>query len=313
VNMPLIERYWEDYFAGVQGGDVILYPAWYEAAENECVRLFYREAALRSRLQTESGEEPSLETLVAEAKDPDEGVRLRAATLLQKSPSPQAAATLVRLLEDKSPIVQRQALRSIAVSPAPQAKKTTLGLANWISTRNNNALQNAYRPFAADALARAGEPALPVVLELLAGKEDNAWPYALRSLGGIGVSNERVFGALQPFLDAAKDDPRARHRLIAVDVAGKVRCREAVPSLLRLLATPGRDAEELHVGVVRALGRIGDPAAIEPLVRELDVPYSTVMVYMFRPAIDTALRSITGEQGVVGKEEWKAWWQAKKQ
>ena len=150
-----------------------------------------------------------------------------------------------------------------------------------------------------------------MVLELLAGKEDNAWPYALRSLGGIGVSNERVFAALQPFLDAAKDDPRARHRLAAVDVAGKLRCREAVPSLLRLLAVPGRDAEELHVCVVRALGRIGDPAAIEPLVRELDAPYSTVWVYMFRPAIDTALRSITGEQGIVGKEEWKAWWKAK--
>ncbi len=311
VSNSLIERHWEDYLAAVQGGDVMLYPAWYDAAENEAVRLFYREAELRKRLKTEAGEEPTLESLVAQAKDSDEGVRLRAATLLQKSTSPQAAATLVRLVEDPSPIVQRQALRSIAASDAPQAKKTMLGLANWISTRKNNALQNAFRPFAADALAKAGEPALPVVLELLAGKEDNAWPYALRSLGGIGISNERVFGALQPFLDAAKDEPRARHRLAAVEVAGQVRCREAVPSLLRLLATPGRDAEELHVSVVRALGRIGDPAAIEPLVREFDAPYSTVMVYMFRPAIDAALRSITGEQGIVGKDEWKAWWKAK--
>ena len=311
LNRDLVERYWEEYLSRVRGGDVMLYPAWYDCAENEAVKMFYREAALRSQLQADGDEEPTMETLVAEAKDPDEGVRLRAAMLLQKSPSPKAAAALVRLLDDKSPIIQRQALRSIAASDAPQAKKTTLGLANWISTTKNNALQNAFRPFAADALAKAGEPALPVVLELLAGKEDNVWPYALRSLGGIGVSNERVFGALQPFLDAAKDDPRARHRLAAVDVAGKVRCREAVPSLLRLLATPGRDAEELHVCVVRALGRIGDPAAIEPLVRELDAPYSTVQVYMFRPAIDAALRSITGEQGIVGKEEWKAWWKAK--
>jgi hypothetical protein len=35
------------------------------------------------------------------------------------------------------------------------------------------------------------------------------------------------------------------------------------------------------------------------------------MVYVFRPAIDAALRSITGERGIVGKEEWKAWWKAK--
>jgi HEAT repeat protein len=100
--------------------------------------------------------------------------------------------------------------------------------------------------------------------------------------------------------------------LAVVDAAGQVRCREAVPSLLRLLATPGRDAEELHVRSIKALGRIGDPTAIEPLVREFDAPYSTVMVYVFRPAIDAALRSITGEQGIVGKEEWKAWWKAKK-
>jgi HEAT repeat protein len=188
-----------------------------------------------------------------------------------------------------------------------------LGLANWISTTKNTPLQNAFRPFAADALAKAGEPALPVVLQLLAGKEANAWPYALRSLGGIGVNNDQVARTLQAFLDAPTGDPRFPHRLAAVNVAGQVRCREAVPSLLKLLATPGRDAEELRVSVVKALGRIGDPAAVEPLVRELDAPYSTVQVYMFRPAIDAALRSITGEQGIVGKDEWKAWWQVKKQ
>jgi len=307
VSNSLIERHWEDYLAGVAGGDIMLYPAWYDAAENEAVRLFYREAELRKRLQAAPADEPALATLVTDAKDPDEGVRLRAATLLQKSASPQAAATLVKLLDDKSPIVQRQALRSIAASEAPQAKKTTLGLANWISTRQNNALQNAFRPFAADALAKGGETAVPVVLQLLAGKEDNAWPYALRSLGGIGISNEQVAKALQSFLDAAADDPRARHRLAAVDVAGQVRCREAVPSLLRLLATPGRDAEELRGRTVKALGLIGDAAAIEPLIHELDVPYSTVVVYWIRPAINVALRSITGEQGVVGAAEWKAW------
>jgi hypothetical protein len=312
VNNSLIERHWDDYLAAVQGGDVMLYPAWYDAAENEAVRLFYREAALRKRLQTEAGDEPSLEGLTTQAKDSDEGLRLQAATLLQKSVSPQAAATLVQLVEDTSPIVQRQALRSIAASNAPQAKKTSLGLANWISTRKNSALQNAFRPFAADALAKAGEPALPVVLELLAGKEANAWPYALRTLGGIGVSNEQVSRALQSFLDAPAGEPRSVHRLAAIDVAGQVRCREAVPSLVRLLATPGRDAEELRGRSVKALGLIGDSAAIEPLIREFDTPYSTVVVYWIRPAIDVALRSITGEQGIVGAGEWKAWWKARK-
>jgi HEAT repeat protein len=85
-----------------------------------------------------------------------------------------------------------------------------------------------------------------------------------------------------------------------------------VPSLVRLLATPGRDAEELRGRSVKALGRIGDSTAIEPLIREFDTPYSTVVVYWIRPAIDVALRSITGEQGIVGAGEWKAWWKARK-
>ena len=123
VNRELVERHWEDYLAGVQGGDVLLYLGWGDMPENEAVRLFYREAALRSRLRAAGGDEASLETLLAESKDPSEEVRLRAATALQKSATPQAAAALVRLLDDQSPIVQRQALRSIAASDAPQAKK----------------------------------------------------------------------------------------------------------------------------------------------------------------------------------------------
>jgi HEAT repeat protein len=244
VNNSLIELHWEDYLAAVQGGDVMLYPAWYDASENEAVRLFYREAELRRSMKLESADAPELATLVADAKDSSEEVRLRAATLLQTSTSPQAAETLVRLVEDPSPIVQRQALRSIAATDTPQAKETMLALANWISTRKNNPLQNAFRPFAADALAKAGEPALPIVLDMLAGKEANAWPYALRTLGGIGVNNEQVARALQSFLDAPAGDPRLAHRLAAIDVAGQVRCRRSYGCWRRRAATPRNSAAD---------------------------------------------------------------------
>ena len=56
-----------------------------------------------------------------------------------------------------------------------------------------------------------------------------------------------------------------------------------------------------------ALGRIGDALAVQPLIKQFDVGYSTVVVYWIRDALDASLRSITSEKAIVGAEEWKAW------
>jgi len=47
--------------------------------------------------------------------------------------------------------------------------------------------------------------------------------------------------------------------------------------------------------------------AIEALIKHFSVGYSAVVVYWMHGALDTALRSITGEQNVVGKNEWLRW------
>jgi len=77
----------------------------------------------------------------------------------------------------------------------------------------------------------------------------------------------------------------------------------------------GHDAQRL-VGLHRIGrhndGQIGDRAAISAIVREWNTGYSTVVVYWYESACDNALRAITGEQTLVGKNEWMKWWEKNK-
>ena len=47
VNLPLLEDRWQSYAESVEKGDVLLFPAWFDAQENSIVQILYREAALR--------------------------------------------------------------------------------------------------------------------------------------------------------------------------------------------------------------------------------------------------------------------------
>ena len=83
--------------------------------------------------------------------------------------------------------------------------------------------------------------------------------------------------------------------------------KDAVPVLLPLLDQRDRESEAQRGAVVVALGRIGDECAVEPLIEQFGVGYSTVVVYWIQDALDAALRAITGQQNVVGKDEWLSW------
>jgi HEAT repeat protein len=92
-----------------------------------------------------------------------------------------------------------------------------------------------------------------------------------------------------------------------IEAIGLLKVSDAVPALLPILDKRDRESEAERGAVVVALGRIGDARAVEPLVKQFEVSYSTVVVYWIQGAIDAALRSITGVPDVVGANEWKAW------
>ena len=173
-------------------------------------------------------------------------------------------------------------------------------------------MQNALRTFAADALARAGDAAVPALLDLLApDKPQNrpAWPYAIRALGRSGTTNPRAGAVLLGFLDGTPQKVEYRSR--SIEALGLLKARDAVPVLVEILKKRDRESEEERKLAVIALGRIGDPSALGPLVEQFNVGYSTVVVYWIKGGIEEALRAITGAQDVVGREEWLAWWKKK--
>jgi HEAT repeat protein len=82
-----------------------------------------------------------------------------------------------------------------------------------------------------------------------------------------------------------------------------------VPPLLSILDKRDRASEEERVVAVEALGRIGDERAIKPLIDHFSAPYESMAMYSIKGTREFALRSLTGEQNVVGGKEWAKWYE----
>ena len=311
VNLSLLEDRWQSYAESVENGDVLLFPPWFDAQENSIVRILYREAALRKSEAFQALARADVATLRKKAADPDEGTRYAAASALGASARPEAIPALAALLKDDSPLVRKQALWALAQMPKIGDPACIAALTNWLKPANDP-LQNALRAFAADALARAGDAAVPAILDLLSpGKPQNrpAWSYAIRALGRSGATDPRAGAALLGFIDATPEKAEFRQR--AIEALGLLKVKDAVPALVQILKKRDRESEEERRSAVIALGRIGDPSAVGPLVEQFHVGYSTVVVYWIRGGLEEALRSITGVEDVVGRDEWLAWWKKK--
>ncbi|MCY3022027.1 MAG: HEAT repeat domain-containing protein [Planctomycetota bacterium] len=312
IRMGALEANWEAYLGGVQKGDVLLFESWYGAQENEVVRLIYREAAYRNKGLLDSLGKNRLEALQKQASDPSEEVRFRAAAALGACEDPGALPALAAMLADESPIVRKRVLISLSQAPKIEEAAVLGKLAEWIKGGKDQ-LNNVLRAFAADALAKGGEAAVPALLDLLQqdkpGVWPGPWPYAIRALGKTGTTSPKAEEVLVGYLQASKPDKKAEHRPAVIEAAGLLRLKKAVPILIQQLEDRVRDNEPLRGNAVVALGRIGDPSAIEPLVKHWDVGYSTVVVYWISRALDEALASLTGQKEILGKDAWKSWWQ----
>ena len=87
-----------------------------------------------------------------------------------------------------------------------------------------------------------------------------------------------------------------RHRAIAAEVLGTMRAHSALPGLLRLLNARN---EELRVVAARALGKLGNPLAVQPLIDAFvhgRLPLGTVAssIIQIGPAAGSLLQSSLG-------------------
>jgi len=275
------------------------------ASENELIRLIYREAAILKQGMPTTLAGADEASVTAQAKADDEAVRYYAAVRLGTWQSADSKQALLALLDDASPLVRKSALVALRGRTGLDNPAIIKRLGDWL-VKPGDAVNSALRPFVADLLGHIGEPAVPKLLEILQASKSPAVAYAYRALGATGTSNtDAIAFLMRPLeLEVGKD----QNEELAIKVLGQLRVKTAVPALLKVLDDTVRDHEFIRQQAVIALGKIGDPAAIGPLVSHYSRGYSTVVVYSIEQTLDTALTALTGQQYLVGRNDWQKWW-----
>src|SRR5581483_4425083 len=159
---------------------------------------------------------------------------------------PEREAAILAALEDEAPLARDLAIRLASRYVEPQV------LGALVADGENAARRNG----ALAALERQGPYAVPYLLELLRSPDAELVMFALQVLARIGEPTSTA--GIRPLL--RHPDPNVAQA--AIETLGRLRTADAVPALLELL-----DGELwLQLAAVTALGEIGDPAAVRPLL-----------------------------------------------
>jgi HEAT repeat protein len=153
---------------------------------------------------------------------------------------------IVAALQESQPILRERAIALAARHLAPE----TLG--RFVGDDENAVLRNA----ALSALERQGPYAVPHLVALARGENAEVAMFAVQILSRIKDPGSAQ--ALLPLLEHSDSNIAQA----AIEALGALKAREAVPGLIRLL-----DADLwLQFAAVAALGEIGDPRAVQPLL-----------------------------------------------
>ncbi|MBA3260114.1 MAG: HEAT repeat domain-containing protein [Gemmatimonadales bacterium] len=193
---------------------------------------------------------------------PSVAIRIAALDALPEGEERQPA--ILAALEEAAPAVRERAIRLAARYVEPAV------LGELVADDTNAARRNG----AIAALERQGPYALPQLQSMLGLENLDVAMFALQVLARIG--DPAPTAAILPLLR----HPNLNVAQSAIEALGQLRSREAVPALLGLL----RGELWLQLAAIDALGAIGDPRAVGPLV-EL-VPDSVVA----EPALESLQR-----------------------
>ncbi|HSH93113.1 MAG TPA: HEAT repeat domain-containing protein, partial [Roseimicrobium sp.] len=306
VSVDLIQNNWDALLNAVQGGDVLMLPAWYPAPENAPGLLLYREAAIRKQgmPQVLNGT-PSPEVLIANSTSTDEATRYYAALLMGKCSDTGTAAALIAMLHDVEPLVRKSALVGLSQRDAIADQKLIDELGTWLE-KPGDASNAGLRTFVAKVLGHIGKPAVPRLMTVLQNGSPETASYVYYALGQTGTDDPQSVTALLKPLQAAVGSNLNQETTIRA--LGNLKAKAAVPTLLKVLNDKERDHEVIRQQAVIALGRIGDKSAIGPLVAEFGKNYTSFVVYSIPQSLDDALGSLTGQKGLVGADDWRRWW-----
>ncbi|MBS1199681.1 MAG: hypothetical protein H6R27_359 [Proteobacteria bacterium] len=194
-------------------------------------------------------------------KDSEMEVQNLAVEVLCKAAHPETVHHLVDVLKDESEYARRAAVEVLNVVGDERSIKHLLQAIKdddwWVRSR------------AADALGKIGGPrVINAALSLVNDRDEEIRRTAIEILNQ--TRDER---AVSHLIEATRDpDWWVSER--AVDALGAMSSRKAVPRLLEMLSANPKSVAT----VVRALGKIADPRAVEPLIGTLARPESDVLI-----------------------------------
>jgi HEAT repeat protein len=195
----------------------------------------------------------------------------RLACLESAAKGSERQRAILGALEDEAPAVRDKAIRLAARHIEPAA------LSELVADGDNAVRRNA----GLAALERQGPYAVPHLVGLLGHRDPELVMFALQSLSRIG------FGASGPAILPLLHHTDPNVAQAAIEAVGQLRSREAVPALCALLSGD----LWLQLAAIAALGEIGDPGAVKPLMAF--VPDSVLA----EPAVQ-ALRSIAAPESL---------------
>jgi bilin biosynthesis protein len=239
-----------------------------------------------------------LERLVEGLGDPRGLIRLRFAETLGEIGEAATPFLLKALAGHDNVVVRRAAAKTLTIIADPSAVPTLLQ--SFLHDEDT-----VVRGSAAGALARTGETAVPALLDILASTEHAedtkghaAWALAFIGseaadhlyaalnnasldvrcavIGALGhVAQEQADEKSCGLLVAALTDPEPLIRTEAAAALGQVNYPPAASHLILAV----RDSDlDVRKAAINSLGKIGDPAALEPLQTLLDDPQDVVRV-----------------------------------
>lgn len=119
--------------------------------------------------------------------------------------------------------------------------------------------------------------------EALKNPQEKEKVAALKSLSWLGVVTEDV----EKYVVSCLHDNRGVVQLEGIKAAGELCLQSAVPALITRLDPNIPSVKDI---IIPALGKIGDPRAVKPLVELMDI---VLMRYPFHPIIETAADALS--------------------
>ena len=214
------------------------------------IRLYYAETL--GMVIGQPAVEPLIEALL---HHPNVVVRRAAGKTLTLIEDPQAVPHLIyALLNDEDTVVQASAIGALARTGSASVDPLLEVLASESSSESN-------KGHAAWALAFIGAEAKDKLYTAYRSDSPEVRAAVVGAIAKVAEENRDDTRSLNLLVESLKDNA-VNVRSEAAAVLGNLKCRSAIPQLIKLLS---HDEGETRKSAALSLMKIGDPMAIEPL------------------------------------------------